>query len=70
MNPSLGEAGGVAGTTGQRAWALGTRGLPRAASTHRLLCPSQEFAAKTLVRQSRTGKRPEELLLPAILGTW
>ncbi|XP_075592729.1 glycerol-3-phosphate acyltransferase 2, mitochondrial-like isoform X2 [Balearica regulorum gibbericeps] len=29
----------------------------------------QEFAAKTLVRQSRMGKRPEELLLPAILGT-
>ncbi|KAM6040576.1 glycerol-3-phosphate acyltransferase 2, mitochondrial-like isoform 2-T4 [Chlamydotis macqueenii] len=29
----------------------------------------QEFAAKNLGRQSGTGKLPEELLLPAILGT-
>lgn len=41
----------------------------KAVSTHRLLhLHSQEFVDNNLVRPVLTGNRPEQLLLPTILG--
>lgn len=54
--------------------ALGIQGsnelmVLKAVSTHMLLHPhSQEFVDNNLVRPILTGDRPEQLLLPAILG--